>query len=127
MIKRSTSCEMPEIGRSFEILSSSNNFSAASKRRSDRQDLPHHHVEDCRSDRVAVLIYSVPDPVRRVERSFSRPRGRPREPSTEIGTFIRITVTVDERLHGELLADFYGMRAGTKLEGEKRRLNGACI
>lgn len=45
----------------------------------------------------------------------SRLRGRPRQASTETGKIVLMTVTADERLHGELLADFYGIKAGTSL------------
>lgn len=45
----------------------------------------------------------------------SRPRGRPRGASTEAGKIVRMTVTADERLHGIMLADFYGIKAGTDL------------
>lgn len=45
----------------------------------------------------------------------SRPRGRPPGAAAESGKIIRITVTADERLEGELLADFYGIKAGTNL------------
>ncbi len=45
----------------------------------------------------------------------SRPRGRPREASTEAGKIVGVTVTADEQLYGELLEDFYGIKAGTSL------------
>jgi hypothetical protein len=46
----------------------------------------------------------------------ARRRGRPREASAEAGSVIRITVTPDERLHGELIIDFNGISVGTRLD-----------
>lgn len=46
----------------------------------------------------------------------ARQRGRPREASAEAGSVVRIIVTPDERLHGEMIVDFNGIAAGTRLD-----------
>ncbi len=49
------------------------------------------------------------------DQDCSRPRGRPRDSGVESGKVIRIRVSADGLLSGELLVDFNGLNAGTQL------------
>lgn len=49
------------------------------------------------------------------DHDYSRPRGRPRESGGDAGNVVRIRVTANQQLFGELVVDFYGLNAGRDL------------
>lgn len=49
------------------------------------------------------------------DQDFSRPPGRPRGNGVERGEVVLIRITADQRLSGELAANFHGLNVGTEL------------